>query len=488
MEFASMVGAFAQIGPAFSLAPFTPFLQPLMDEVLREQGQDKFRQGTLLIPKLLIWLVLVLTLRRDLNCQKALSWMVSGFRWMKAWLPAQATIVQDGAISHARVKLGVEVFRLLWAKLIASFQPLEPDFHGRVTVIFDGTTGTMPDTAENGRCFHKPKSRKGQAAFPQVRIVTLLARSARLILELAYAPYRGKGTGERALMQQILARVGLKHLLFLLDAGLYSFKMLWTFDQQDQAFIVKVPQTVHLKPFKTLPDGSFLAEVVGQIEDPAAPKTQTGRTHWKTVHLTVRVIRFEVPGFRPVRLMTNLLDAEITARELVVHYHQRWDAEVAYDEIKTHQCATLRGQSPTTFRSKRPDLVEQELYALVIMYNLVRLLIRQAATEQGKDPRRISFLDALQHILDATPIMTAADAETRSARFEYLLSVIADCDLDRPDRHRVSPRVVKVKMSKFQRKNDSHKSEYRDLERDLTIIWECPEPTQDVKVGSLSPA
>jgi hypothetical protein len=484
MEFATIVGAFAQIGPTFSLAPFAPFLQPLIDEVLREQGQAEFRKGTLLIPKLLIWLVLVLTLRRDLNCQKALNWMVSGFRWMQALLPPTATLVQDGAISHARVSLGVTLFQRLWVKLTASFQPLDADFHGWVTVIFDGTTGTMPDTEPNERRFHKPKSRKGQAAFPQVRLVTLLARSARLILELAYAPYTGKGNGERALMHQILEQVGLQHRLFLLDAGFYAFKTLWTIDHKAHAFIIKAPRTVKLKPGQYFPDGSFLAQLMGQIEDLDAPKIQAGRTRWQTVCLTVRVIRFEIPGFRPVRLITNLLDEEITARELVVHYHQRWDAEVAYAEIKTHQCATLRGQSPTTFRSKRPDLVEQELYALVITYNLVRLLIRQAATAHGKDPRRISFLNALQHILDATPILTAAE-DSSPARFEYLLGVIADCDLDRPDRHRISPRVVKVKMSKFQRKNEMHKSEYRVLEQELKIIWECPESSQDGKITGL---
>jgi NAD(P)-dependent dehydrogenase (short-subunit alcohol dehydrogenase family) len=48
--------------------------------------------------------------------------------------------------------------------------------------------------------------------------------------------------------------------------------------------------------------------------------------------------------------------------------------EQTNEEIKTHQCVTLRGQAPTTFRSKLPDLVKQEIYALAITYNLVRTL------------------------------------------------------------------------------------------------------------------
>jgi len=208
------------------------------------------------------------------------------------------------------------------------------------------------------------------------------------------------------------------------------------------------------------------------VEDPDAPLTKSGRKRWKKMCMTVRVIRFQIPGFRPVTLITNLLDTTITARELVLHYHKRWDIEIAYDEIKTHQCATLRGQSPTTFRSKRPDLVEQELYALLIMCNLVRLLIRKAAEEHGKDPCSLSFLDALQYIIAAAPLMTVDEPNCREDKFSYLLTLIADCDIDRPRRSRINPRVVKVKMSKFKRKNKTHKSEIRDIENELKIIRE----------------
>jgi hypothetical protein len=209
-------------------------------------------------------------------------------------------------------------------------------------------------------------------------------------------------------------------LLFLLDAGLYSFDIVWEIDQADEKFIAKAPRGLKLKPRQRLADGSFLAQLTHKVEDPDAPPTKSGRKRWKKVHLTVRAIRIEIPGFRPFTLITNILDETITALELALHYHKRWDIEITYDEIKTHQCATLRGQSPTTFRSKRPDLVEQELYALLIMYNLVRLLIRQAAEKHGKAPGAISFLDALQHIVDAAPLMTA-DESAQGSKFEYLL-------------------------------------------------------------------
>ena len=300
----------------------------------------------------------------------------------------------------------------------------------------------------------------------------------RLIIDVAFGNYVGKGTGERALMKQLLDRLPAQPFLFLLDAGLYALELLWLLDDRRQAFLVKVPATVKLKRLETYPDGSYLALLSGKIEDPEQPKTDQGRTHWKKVKMVVRIIDYAIPGFRPARLMTNLLDPDITARDLALHYHKRWDIEIAYDEIKTHQCATLTGQSPTTFRSKRPDLVEQELYATLIMYNLVRLLIGQAATAHLKDPRFISFLDALHHITDVAPLISILAGPQRTAQFSYLLALIADCDIDRPRRHRLNPRVIKVTRSKFKRKRKEHHSTARNLEKELVIIGATPQTSQ----------
>lgn len=470
MDTTSVAVAVTEIGATFSLAPFDAVLQPLMAETLAEQGKTRWRRGTLLIPGLLIWLVLVLTLRRDLNYDQALNWMLSGFRWLADILPPQAKLVSDGAISHARVKLGVEVFRVLWAKLVASFQPLPADFHGLTSVIFDGSTGTMPDTAANQAAFGKPSARTGVAAFPQVRLMGLLAVAHRRLVDIAFAPYTGKGTGERALLRTILRRLTGTGLLFLMDAGLYAFNILWDIRQRDDHVILKVPAQVQCKRTQRLPDGSWLAELTGKILDPTRPPTPQGHRHWKTVTLHVRMLCVEIPGFRPFRLLTTLLDPAITAREIVLHYHRRWDIEIAYDEIKTHQCATLRGQVPTTFRSKLPDLVKQEIYALAITYNLVRALMCQAAAEHAQDPTTLSFLDALQHILDAAPILTTATPDRREVKRQYLLTLLADCQIDRPRRPRINPRVIKVKMSKWGRKTAAHKSEKCDMAAQFKIV------------------
>ncbi len=238
-------------------------------------------------------------------------------------------------------------------------------------------------------------------------------------------------------------------------------------------FIMKVAKSVNLKPIpgSYRSDGSYLSVLKGKIED--SDQFKSNRKKWKKVETIVRVIIFQIPGFRPVRLITSILDSTIEAKEIVIHYHKRWDIEIAFDEIKTHQCATLKGHLPTIFRSKRADLVEQELYAILITYNLIRSLIYESADKEDVNPLFISFLDVMQIIIDSAPFMSIKKKLEKKRAFDYLLKMISESLIDRPRRHRCNPRVVKIKMSNFKRKRKKDKSEYRNFEKDMKIIQYC---------------
>ena len=416
----------------------------------------------------MVWLVLALTLRRDINYHGTLNWMLSGFRWLQLNFPSK--IVEDGAISHARVKMGVDVFRSIFYKFVSSFNNTMHDFYKWTTVMFDGTTMTMPDTKSNLEKFGKHKSGRGFGAFPQLRAVTLLALSARRIIDISYAPIKGKKTGEKTLMFEILKRCKVKNLLFLFDAGFYSFNLAWYMMQNYHDFIMKVATTVKLKPKpgSQMPDGSYLSVIKGKIEDPAG--STNGRKKWNKVDICVRVICFQIRGFRPVRLITSILDPNITAKEIIIHYHKRWDIEISYSEIKTYQCATLRGQAPTILRSKRSDLVEQELYAILITYNLIRSVIYEAASKEDIDPLLISFLDTMQFIIESAPNISIHKTARKKIAVSYLHKMVADSLLDRPRRPRSNPRVVKIKMSNFKRKRKKDKSVYINYEDEIQTI------------------
>jgi hypothetical protein len=420
------------------IEPFSSLLSPLIKESLIETGKDKYRKGTLLLPVFVVWLVLAITMRRDLNYNQVIEWMISSYRWATMILPA--VLLSDGAISHARTRIGVEVFKILFFKLTLKFRQLSPDFHGYVTIMFDGVVLNMPDSEENTQEFGKHKTSRGSSGFPMMRVVTLMTAVARVHLDVAFASYRGKGTGERSLVEKILNRFSLDNGLFLFDAGFFSFKLLSMLKKHN--YIMKITKNIALKPLKgcIFFDGSYLAEIKG---------------------IRVRVIDVHIKGFRPFRLITSLLDESISATEIVRHYHKRWDIEISYDEIKTHQCATLRGQAPTILRSKKAELVKQELYALLISYNMTRWLMFQSAEKHGVHALQLSFLDCLQWIIDAVDKANGHD---------YLSKLIAESFIDRPGRKRSNPRVIKVKMSKFKRKRKGDKGEKIDYEKHTQII------------------
>ena len=346
------------------------------------------------------------TIRRDLSYAGILDWMISGLRWTSCCLPKK--LVAEGTISHARARIGVSIFQLIFKKLIVSFTSLQPDFHQWTTVIFDGSTVTMPDTKSNCDKFNKSKSGRGESAFPMLRIVTLLSASSRLILDFAYSSSLSKGTGERTLLTQLLSKLSQKNLLFLLDAGLYSFTTIFSIHTKECYFLLKVSSNVKLPVISPsrlpsgflakYPDGSCLTEINGKILN--QEKSTEHHKRWDKQSLIVRVIEYQIPGFMPRRLVTSILNPNISAKELIIHYHRRWEREISFCEIKTHQCATLTGQMPTIFRSKTSELVEQELYAMLIGYNLLRDLISQSAALYHKNPLLLSFLESLQLFID----------------------------------------------------------------------------------------
>jgi len=107
----------------------------------------------------------------------------------------------------------------------------------------------------------------------------------------------------------------------------------------------------------------------------------------------MRAIRYQRPGFRAGVLLTSLLDPKkYPAEEIVQLYHERWEIELGYDEIKTH---LLDRQEAIRSRTR------QEVWGILLAYNLVRVEMERAADEAGVEPTRISFVNALSLIRTA---------------------------------------------------------------------------------------
>jgi hypothetical protein len=221
--------------------------------------------------------------------------------------------------------------------------------------------------------------------------------------------------------------------------------------------------------------GDSIVRVHGPEDIPGTLKESGKGPKQREVTLTLRLIEFEIEPGRPVRLLTDLLDpVKYPARKLALGYHERWETELTYDEVKTHFATVTHGMLHTVLRSKTPEGVLQEAYGMFTGYNLVREVIADAARAHEIPAREISFVESLEIIKEALPKFQRA-AQSRLPHTErrrlmrQLFEDIAATRLTRPRRKRVYDRVVKMKMSNFKLKRTQHGQALRDFQADLRL-------------------
>lgn len=473
MDIDRMHDALAQLGQKFSMGVLTrPQTRAQIEGALERHGRLKQRHSPLR-PLLVFWLVLCLPLFRTKSILNVLGLLIGALRGQCPWLSLKP--VTDGAIAHARVRLGVAPVREFFEATAEAVQPV-PSFHGLRPWAIDGKQCTLPDTPENEARYGRPKASRGRSAWPQLRMVALSDVVSRRVAAAAMAGCRH--ASERALARPLFARLGAGDLA-LCDRGFYEALQMYRLRRQGAEFLVRLPATVKPKVVATLGRGDYRVEITGRRplaagETYKPPRGRTSKTCPFT--LSARMIVYQVEGeSEPVRLLTSLLDPhQVSARELAALYHERWEAEISFDELATHLASVKHGTQHTTFRGKNPDLVAQEFWALLAVYNLVRDLIEQAAHCHRLPPREISFVDALHVIELSLPEIQNAPAHRLAYLYRRLLRDLAACRLDRPRRPRVYPRVVKTKMSNFALKRHRHRQQHRNIQKDLSLVEITP--------------
>jgi hypothetical protein len=437
-----------------------------VEKALAASGRDRQRESPLQ-PKLMMWLVLCLPLFRSDSIPAVLARLLSGLRDMVEGLSLWP--VDDGAISHARARLGVDPLRRFFRDQAQEIRPA-PSFHGLRVWSLDGTNLTMPDTPDNRRVFGRLKTSRGRCAFPQLKMVALQDVDSRRLRDVTWRLW---DKPERPMAVPLLRHLGAGDLT-LIDRGFYG---VWFFEEvrsRGSHFLCRVPDRVKFKAVRgsSKKSGDYLAWIEAPIPLPQGQKIQEGRgrpaTH-RWARILVRVIEYRMKGFRRVRLVTSLLDSSIAARDWALQYHRRWEIELALDEMKTHQSSTAQGTPKTIFRSHTARNVMQEGYALVAAYNLVRGTIADVAQRHRLDPDKISFVNTLRAITHMLPRMRGARAELLVTLRQQLLGDIAEALIDRPRRPRRYPRVVKVKMSNFKLKRPHHRQTRVDFKKTIRI-------------------
>lgn len=370
----------------------------LIDAVLADTERQSARQRSL-PARLVVYYVMALALYGQASYGEVLRCLLEGVRWLCRG-GADLALATESSITKARRRLGVaplaELYRRVARPLAAPGLP-GAFYRGHRLVSLDGTTLGLPDTPDVEARFGRPPASRGQSAFPQLRLLALAETGTHAVFAAAFDRY---AVGETTLAGRLLDQLR-PGMLCLADRGFVGFE-LWQAACATKAELLWRLRANQVFACETaLPDGSYLSRLYAS---PAQRRRREGG-------VLVRIIDYRldgVPGGEPVyRLLTTLLDPDAApAGELAALYHERWEAEVLFAEIKV----TLPGRR-LMLRSRRADLVEQEVYGLLLVHFAVRQLMVQASQALGaadaRDPDTLSFLHTVRVVRRHLPLHAA---------------------------------------------------------------------------------
>ncbi len=356
----------------------------------------------------------------------------------------KGTLVAKSAISKARQRLGEDPLAYLFAATAAEWATRSADAHRwRSLALYglDGTTMRVADSPENRAAFggQKAGGGRGDSGYPQVRVVAMMALRSHVLSGFRFADYH---TGETTLARDIWNEVPEASLVIVDRNFLVKRDLIHLETSGNRHWLTRTKVNTKWAIREKLGRDDYLVE--WDVHETGLPTT------W-----TLRAIHYKKKGFPRTTLLTSLLDAEkYPAKELIELYHERWEAEIAYDELKTHLLDRREA-----IRSKTPAGVRQELWGIALAYNLVRVEMERVAAEADVPPTRISFVASLRWILDEfhTLSLRSMTPGAIPASLGRLRQRLKRMILPPRRKQRVYPRAVKVKMSNYPRKRPSVK-------------------------------
>jgi len=383
-------------------------------------------------PTLALSMFMKQALHEDRSCQRAVN------DWAAQRVAEGLSVhsVSTGAYCRARARLPLQMITTLTrasGRVLSERAKSGWRWQGRPVKLADGTGISMPDSPANQGCFPQPSSQAKGVGFPLARLVGVVCLSTGAVLQAAIGPHSGKGRSELDLFRSLVTALSPGDML-LADALYCNYFLIATL----QTIGVDVLFEQHGARTTDFRRGEALGKRDHQVHW-QKPKT---RPDWMTreqyqafpEQLLVRELRV---GGR-ILVTTLLSPRETCKRELHRLYERRWNIELDLRCIKT----TLRME---TLSCKTPEMIEKELWVYLLAYNLIRVLMAQAAHAAGVQPRELSFKHTVQ-IWTAWTSQTLAALATR--QHVELFRLIAQIRVaNRPKR--VEPRARKRRPKPF---------------------------------------
>lgn len=366
----------------------------MIGEILDEHGCNSKRIRSLpAVPG--TYFCMALSLYPEAAYEQVFAVVAQGLSWMQG-RDSDVTIAKS-SISEMRGKIGYAPLQSLVARacLPLADAKLHPDaFYADLRLVaIDGSNIEVADEPDNIKVFGYPGSRTGHAGYPQAQCAVLVECASHAIIAANLGAYR---EAEWAICEPLLARLE-AGMLCLADRGFNGYTH-WAAARATGAQLLwRCSNNRRLPVVKALGDGSYLSTIYpgGTISKKQRQSSTEG--------ITVRVIDYALPNVSEAqpryRLLTTLLDEKTApALELAALYHERWEVEAVFDELKIHLLQKRR-----VLRSKTADLVRQEFYGWVLAHYAVRWLMHQAATEHRQPDRSLSFTANVQLLRRAQP-------------------------------------------------------------------------------------
>lgn len=414
-----------------------------IEEALAATGTATIRRRRLPAEQT-VWLVLGMAVMRDLP-------IAAVARQLDIVLPAAdgSRTVAGSALSQARARLGPDPMEWLYLRTAEEWAHRSAGadrWRGLALYGVDGTTLRVADSVENRDHFggqdsgrHEGGREERQSGYPLMRLVILMALRSHLLAAAAFGPY---GVDERTYAASLWDTVP-DHSLVLVDRHYLQANVLvpLTSKGTQRHWITRAKSNTKFRSIRRLGKGDELVEF--EVSSEARRKNSSLPTHFDA-----RAIRYQRKGFRPQLLLTSLVDENrFPADEIRVLYHERWELELGFGELKTDMLERLE-----TIRSKSPSSVAQEMWGLLLAYNLVRLEIERVAAELKVSPLRISFVAALREVAEQWHLATIVSPGTIPTRLSTVTDRLRQFLLPPRRTDRVFPRAVKIKMSNYARK------------------------------------
>lgn len=347
----------------------------------------------------------------------------------------------SGTYCRARAKVPHVLLRQLALQVGRRLERQVPDawcWQGRHIHLVDGFTVQAPDTPENQQDYPQPPSQKPGLGFPMLRLVVVLSLVTACVQDLAYGPYEGKETGEPALFRQLLGEMVAGDVV-VFDRYYCSYFRVALARAQGLDVVVRL----HWRRSCDFRRGQRLGPDDHRVvwQRPQRPTGMTAEAYQSIPEtLTVREVRVRVaePGFRVETLVvvTTLADAEVYDRETIGDlYRERWQVELDIRSLKV----SLHMEY---LRCRTPFMIDKELWANVLSYNLIRKVAAQAARLHNQLPRQISFTATKQAVEAAWQSLSTARADHQLEVGQHVLKELSKQRVgDRPNR--CEPRAVK---------------------------------------------